>query len=498
MTTILLDLLFSISLLTNHVTPAGTQLHVRLTSTVGSYASQAGSPISAVLIAPLTVDGEMILQAGSTLSGTVKAVTRVGWGVRHETSGLDLEFNQLALPDGESLPISARVAEVDNGRERVTRKGRIQGERATASMCYRVSGYVRTMLLWEMHAELAEWAIRSLLVELPEPELYYPAGVELTLALTRPLRWDARQDSDQQPPARLLTADERDDLSRVAEAMPYRTQAPGSGRSSDLTNVLVIGTHDQIVNAFAAAGWTEAMPPSFRDRINWIRAVGERRGHGAASMSPLLLNGAEPDMSWQKGLNDVSKRHHIRMWKEAATWRGQELWIGAATRDIDFAFLRPGRTLTHKIEENVDQERDKVAYDLAFTTCGKILDWADREDFPRLARNATGDPVVTDGRMAAIELNDCHEPRLSTETVDVAPLPEHGDRLQRFARREILTARNDLLRTNPYWRTYEGSRWLIDYYIRWHRRRSLALELSSNSPNSALAQSARLAASRMP
>ena len=71
MTTILLDLLFSISLLTNHVTPAGTQLHVRLTSTVGSYASQAGSPISAVLIAPLTVDGEMILQAGSTLSGTL-------------------------------------------------------------------------------------------------------------------------------------------------------------------------------------------------------------------------------------------------------------------------------------------------------------------------------------------------------------------------------------------------------------------------------------------
>ena len=496
MTTILLDLLFSISLLTNHVTPAGTQLHVRLTSTVGSYASQAGSPISAVLIAPLTVDGEMILQAGSTLSGTVKGVTRVGWGVRHETSGLDLEFNQLTLPDGESLPISAQVAEVDNGRERVSRKGRIQGERATGSMCYRVSGYVRTVLLWEVHAELAEWAIRSLLVELPEPELYYPAGVELTLALTQPLRLDAVPDSGQ--PAPLITADERDDLARVAEAMPYRTQAPSSGRLSDLTNVLVIGTHDRIVSAFAAAGWTQAMPPSLRDRIHWIRAVGERRGDGVASMSPLLLNGAEPDMSWQKGLNDVSKRHHIRMWKAAATWRGDELWIGAATRDIDFAFLRPGRTLTHKIEENVDQERDKVAYDLAFTTCGKILDWTDREDFPRSARNATGDPIFTDGRMVAIELNDCHEPRLSTETVDLAPVPEHGDRLQRFARREILTARNDLLRTNPYWRAYEASRWLIDYYIRWHRRRMATLELSSNSPSSGLAQSARLAAARMP
>jgi len=56
---------------------------------------------------------------------------------------------------------------------------------------------------------------------------------------------------------------------------------------------------------------------------------------------------------------------------------------------------------------------------------------------------------LTDGRMVAIELNDCLEPRLSAETVDLTPLPEHGERLQRFARREILTARNDLLRTTP-------------------------------------------------
>ena len=121
-------------------------------------------------------------------------------------------------------------------------------------------------------------------------------------------------------------------------------------------------------------------------------------------------------MSWEKGLNDVSKRHHIRMWREDGTWRGQEMWVGAATRDIDFAYWRPGGRLSHKIEEDVDQERDKVAYDLAFTSCGNLLDWTDRPDFPRFARNATGDPIVTDGRMVVVELNDCDAPRLSTET----------------------------------------------------------------------------------
>jgi hypothetical protein len=259
-----------------------------------------------------------------------------------------------------------------------------------------------------------------------------------------------------------------------------------SGRSSDLTNVLFAGSHDQIVTAFRAAGWTQPGPPSFRDRIEWIRSVAELRGDGAAPMSVLLLNGAEPAMSWQKGLNDVAKRHHIRLWRAAGTWRGRELWVGAATRDIDFAYLRPGKKLSHRIGEYVDQERDKVAYDLAFSSCGSILDWTDRPDFPRVARNATGDPIVTDGRMVSIELNDCRNPRLSTETVDATPLPEHGNKFQRFARREILSARDELLRTNPYWRTFEAGRWIVES-IRQREHRKLDPELANPSPDAAVA-----------
>jgi len=168
------------------------------------------------------------------------------------------------------------------------------------------------------------------------------------------------------------------------------------------------------------------------------------------------------------------------LWKAAGTWRGREIWIGAATRDIDFAYMRPGSRLTHKIEEDVDQERDKVAYDLAFSTCGNPLDWTNRPDFPRFTRNATGDPIETDGRMAVIQLNECESPRLSTETVDSTLLPEHGDLLQRFARREILGARNGLLRTNPYWRAFEATRWIV-YSIRQRKHQTPDPELLSGS-----------------
>jgi hypothetical protein len=358
-----------------------------------------------------------------------------------------------------------------------------------------VSGYIRTALQWEEHAEIADWVIRSFIMELPEPEIYYPAGVELTLALTKPLVANPAFSYGQQAPQQ-LNGDQREELAGDAADMPYRTQAPTSGRPSDLTNVLFIGSHDQIAAAFSAAGWTQANPSSFRRRINWIRAAGELRGDVDAPMSLLLLNGAEPDMSWEKGLNDVSKRHHIRIWRESTRWRGQEMWVGAATRDIDFAYMRPGGRLSHKIEQDVDQERDKVAYDLAFTSCGNLLDWVERDDFPRFVRNATGDPIITDGRMVAVEVNDCDAPRLSTETFDATPLAIHGGLLRRFARREVLSARNALLRTNPYWRAYEGSRMLAQW-IRRRREPTASPEVSIESHASGFFQSLWLAAERM-
>ena len=487
-----LSLLLSISALTVRPLPEGTQLHVRLTGAVGSYGSGLGSPVSAVLIAPVAVNGETVLQAGSTISGRVKAVTRVGFGVHHETAGLDLEFSRLTPLDSDTIPISAQVADVDNSRERVTPSGRIQGVRVTGSMTNRVGGYIRTALQWEVHAEIAEWAIKSLLIQLPEPEIYYPAGVELTLTLTRPLLLDASLNSEH----RELTNGERQELARVVAAMPYRTQAPVSGRSSDFTNLLLIGSREQIAAAFFGAGWTQATPTSLRYRINWLRAAGELRGDVAAPMSPLYLDGVEADMSWQKGLNDVSKRHHIRIWRAAGMWRERELWIGAATRDIDFTYLRRGGNLTHRIEENIDRERNKVAYDLAFTSCATLLDWTDRENIPRFAHNATGDSIATDGRMAVVELNDCPAPRLSTETVDLTAVPEHGNKMHRFARREVLSARNELIRTNTYWRSYEGGRWVVDY-VRRHRRQTPDVELSSKPPASGLTRSALLSTPRL-
>lgn len=436
---------------------AGARLHIRLATPVGTYASAKGTPVRAFLIAPVIRNGVTLLPAGATLSGEVKSVRKVGMGLLHETSSLGLEFNRIDLPDGGTLPLNSRMSQVDNSRDTVSRSGLIRAGRSTASVSYRVCGYIKTALMWEFHARLAFWAIKTLIVQLPEPEIYYPPGAEFTLVSTAPVRLDPTPASPEQQ--ELLSPQDSSDLEELVGRMPRRAYVPLSRRPSDFVNTGFIGSRESIAAAFTAAGWTQPRASSFHSHLFGATQLATGAGFHELPMSPQLLNDAEPDMSWEKNLNDFSKRHHIRIWKQPGNWHGQPVWAGAATQDIDLAYMRPGQKLTHRIAEDVDDEREKIVDDLAFTSCVERVNWFQRPGFPRSTWNATGDRMLTDGRMALIQVKPCPSPRLSTEIIGpVRVLAMHGNRWQRLARREILSMRSDLLRANIYWRSAEGVR----------------------------------------
>jgi LssY C-terminus len=461
-----------------NVAPVGTPLHVRLIHPVGSYASRLHSRVEAVLIAPMKSRGETIIPAGSLVRGEVKSVRRVGLGLLHEDASMQLDFREVSFNSisgaaSDEAPLSAQVSAVDNGREVVTAAGSIQEARSTGSLGNRAARYVRMALLWDVHVQLVVWAVKALVVQVPEPEIYLPAGTELTLTLSAPVIGAGVVGPSAGEP-RLFTEQERESLIPVTAALPERTSAGNSERPADLVNVLLIGSREEIAAAFTAAGWMEARPSTARSSVSSAWAVVRHTGYPDAPMSPLFLNGAPADMSWQKGFNDVSKRHHIRMWKQPDTMEGQEVWAGAATRDIDFAYLRGNGFMTHEIARKVDQERDKVADDIAFASCAEAVDWWDREQVPHQLTNATGDRMDTDGRLVVVRLKDRDASPNVAAAADAAlneddALPRHGGRWHCLLRREIICARSDLIRANIYWRTYEAVRTLIAE-IAQHRR----------------------------
>ncbi len=443
------------SLLWN-VAPSGTTLHVRLTRPIGSFASRQHSPVDAVLIAAVKRGSETILPAGSILTGEIKWVQRVGIGLIHETASMQLSFSSIAVPGGDAAPLGARLTAVDTGREVVTPKGTIQEVRSTGGVGNRAALYIRKLLLWDVHSQLAVWAVKAVVIQLPEPEIYLPTGTELTLTLSDPLVTARLDDTTAEP--RGFTQEERESLDPILSYLPRRTSVSGSERPSDLINVVLIGSRERVAAAFTAAGWKEPRPLSTRAVFAGALAVVRNTPYPDAPMSSLLLNDAKADMSWQKGFNDVSKRHHIRFWKQPESWQDEDVWIGAATRDIDFTFFRGGTIFTHKIAAQVDHERDKVAADIAFASCADTQDWWDRPEVPSHLKNGTGDSMETDRRLVVIHLNSCDSPRKIDKTQDLAELPINGSLWQRVLRRQIICLRSDLIRGNPYWRSWEGMR----------------------------------------
>ena len=130
---------------------------------------------------------------------------------------------------GKEFPLSTQLAAVDNGREVVTASGSIQEPRSTGSLGNRAARYVRMLVLWNVHVQLAVWAVKALVVQVPEPEIYLPAGTELTLTLSAPVIGGVVNASAREP--RALTEQERESLIPVTAALPERTSAGSSGQT---------------------------------------------------------------------------------------------------------------------------------------------------------------------------------------------------------------------------------------------------------------------------
>jgi hypothetical protein len=377
------------------VLPAGSEIQARLSGKVASRGMLAGERVEAVVIAPVTApDGRMAIPSGAILGGCLRAARP---SAQDQRAMVELDFFELALPAGGRRPVSMRLTEVDNAREFVDQEGRIVGILASETLVARIERGLERLA--ERFARLAGVlkTAKDAVLNPADTEITYEAGTDLTLQLVAPLELEESLERTMLEPV-----EPAEELFRVVNAQPYQTTAAEAQKFSDVTNLMFLGSREQIATAFQEAGWSTAEELNARSGFETVRAVLENRGYKQAPMSVLLLDGRKPDLVFQKQLNTFAKRHHLRIWKRPDRFAGREVWVAAATHDIGIAFSPENRTFIHQIDSEIDRERSKVVVDLVFTGRVKGLALVDRPGAPRRTQNATGDQIVTDGRMAVL------------------------------------------------------------------------------------------------
>jgi LssY C-terminus len=177
-------------------------------------------------------------------------------------------------------------------------------------------------------------------------------------------------------------------------------------KGSDVTtNVFFIGKREELEAAFQAAGWKNADHLGLKSAMEELRAAARKSGYDQAPVSLLTLNGAQPDVVFQKALNTISKRHHVRLWKQTGVlYEGREIWVAAATHDIGVAASGKGTKWFHRIDPRVDREREWIKNELLFAGAASGYALVERPAAPTRTRNATGDEVITDGKMLVLAL----------------------------------------------------------------------------------------------
>jgi hypothetical protein len=167
----------------------------------------------------------------------------------------------------------------------------------------------------------------------------------------------------------------------------------------------LIGSQDELEAAFAAAGWKPADHINLKSALEELEAAARKSNYDQAPLSLLTVNGKPPDLVFQKTLNTIARRHHIRIWKQCdVLYNGRETWIAAATHDIGVGETREGTKWFHRIDPWVDREREKLGNDLMFAGVVSAYTMVNRPETPRRTGNATGDEIITDGNTLVLVL----------------------------------------------------------------------------------------------
>jgi hypothetical protein len=181
-----------------------------------------------------------------------------------------------------------------------------------------------------------------------------------------------------------------------------------AGNPGDLTNFLLIGSERQVQQLFKDAGWVQVDKDVRGAFLSGLVESLSKESYVQMPMSVLYLFGRPQDYGFAHAdpITVVATRHHLRLWKSALTVGRQPVWVGAATHDIGFERDARNNGITHKIDPDVDAEREFVGKSLAETGELSALMRIAPRDAVKEARTATGGSFHSNGNVLVMRVAD--------------------------------------------------------------------------------------------
>jgi hypothetical protein len=196
------------------------------------------------------------------------------------------------------------------------------------------------------------------------------------------------------------------------------------GFASDPINIGIITTRRELITAMQECGWFVADPhhPRYLAR-HLLSSIFDWR-YENAPMSHLYLFGRKQDIAFEIPLpGGGGNRHHVRFWattyehdkklnfgtihwhhRKAHVFDDSLLWVGAASLDEGFGFIRHNLQVTHMIHPDTNAERELIVSQLKKQGLIKKIEAVKLGKPYRLINRVLKGSLHTDGKMSVVTL----------------------------------------------------------------------------------------------
>jgi hypothetical protein len=347
--------------------PDGIPIKLQLVESVSSAHARPGDQLDFVVVRDVNLDGLTVIPAGTPATGSVTVVK----GKRFLGIGgkVALKLDSVALANGHRIALRARMAV----------KGRTRIRMMAAAM------------------------IGTGLVFLPAAAVFLLTRGHDSIVLKSTAITAHTDSSTSIVSAGLPSSTEHSsELAMMMDYLPQRV-INGDGREGDMLNLVFVAQPEDLQQTFTRAGWvkTDDWKPIF------VWHLLRHRNHDAQlPMARLYLFGRVQDYSY--ALPDpnaiVTRRHHLRIWKTDYTMDGTPIWVGAASHDVAIVIAKGGHIVNHRIDPNVDAERDFVGSNLGGSVSVSRRAYLKSMRPVLEAQTSSGDSYHSDGRLLMLNL----------------------------------------------------------------------------------------------